>query len=155
MDRPSSRSVTSQLTLFEREDAQYSFVSWAGRTAFYGTYRVNKVRVKCITSFISSYHLAGKIASLHGAAGRIRTKYKCRRRDCNRTKTPVPREAWELLEAEEAQEARESAEETEETDQIEVITFRIRRRPSSLVSKFVIDRRWRRKSHPHDLWVRS
>ena len=27
VDRPSSRSVTSQLTLFEREDAEYSFVS--------------------------------------------------------------------------------------------------------------------------------
>ena len=27
VDRPSSRSVTSQLMLFEREDAQYSFVS--------------------------------------------------------------------------------------------------------------------------------
>ena len=56
VDRPSSRSVTSQLMLFEREDAQYSFVSWVGRTAFYGTYRVNKVRVKYITSFISSHH---------------------------------------------------------------------------------------------------
>ena len=56
VDRPSSRSVTSQLTLFEREDTQYSFVSWAGRTAFYGTYRVNKVRIKCITTFISSHH---------------------------------------------------------------------------------------------------
>ena len=49
--------------------------------------------------------------------------------------------------AEEAQEARE----TEKADQIEFITVH----PSSLVSKFVINLIWRRKSHPHGLWVRS
>ena len=46
-------------------------------------------------------------------------------RDCNKTKTPVPREAWKVLEAEEAQEARED---------------QVRHLPNPAVSKFAVSK---------------
>ena len=56
VDRPSSRSVTSQLMCCLSGKTLSILLYLEREGPRYGTYRVNKVRIKCITTFISSHH---------------------------------------------------------------------------------------------------